>query len=267
MDATIRSSCNSSIQRLLLFIFHYYLMIIMIIPFWSSLSHFNNNSIYNNNKVPIIMVMAKSNNYNYNRCFGCNRHYRTQNNNDNDNNEWLLIHYNHNKILRHHCNWMKRRISCSNQHNQLQMITNTIQRGGDDSSSSSDTTVDMNNESIIMTKTTNYSNNSNQNEYIILSKPALGNPFHYAFPVHNLTLSKEFYNNVLGCVEGRSSTKWQDYSLYGHQIVLHWVGNDYRCQDYYNPVDGDEVPVPRKLIHYLILFLRFVLFFRFSIKK
>jgi len=22
------------------------------------------------------------------------------------------------------------------------------------------------------------------------------------------------------------------------------VGNDYRCQDYYNPVDGDEVPVP-----------------------
>jgi len=26
--------------------------------------------------------------------------------------------------------------------------------------------------------------------------------------------------------------------------VAHWVGNDYRCQDYFNPVDGDEVPVP-----------------------
>jgi Predicted dioxygenase of extradiol dioxygenase family len=38
--------------------------------------------------------------------------------------------------------------------------------------------------------------------------------------------------------------KWQDYSLHGHQIVCHWVGNDYRCQDYFNPVDGDEVPVP-----------------------
>ncbi len=45
-------------------------------------------------------------------------------------------------------------------------------------------------------------------------------------------------------MEGRSSTKWQDYSLYGHQIVAHWVGDDYRCHDYYNPVDGDEVPVP-----------------------
>jgi extradiol dioxygenase family protein len=32
--------------------------------------------------------------------------------------------------------------------------------------------------------------------------------------------------------------------LNGHQIVCHWVGDDYRCQDYFNPVDGDEVPVP-----------------------
>mmetsp|Transcript_52120 Transcript_52120/g.156432 ORF Transcript_52120/g.156432 Transcript_52120/m.156432 type:complete len:104 (-) Transcript_52120:286-597(-) len=30
----------------------------------------------------------------------------------------------------------------------------------------------------------------------------------------------------------------------GHQIVCHWVGNDYRCIDYTNPVDGDDVPVP-----------------------
>lgn len=27
--------------------------------------------------------------------------------------------------------------------------------------------------------------------------------------------------------------------MHGHQIVAHWVGSDYRCQDYYNPVDGD----------------------------
>jgi len=74
--------------------------------------------------------------------------------------------------------------------------------------------------------------------------PALGNPFHYAFPVHSLDAAKNFYGNVLGCEEGRSSEKWQDYSLYGHQIVCHWVGNDYKCIDYYNPVDGDEVPVP-----------------------
>ena len=81
-----------------------------------------------------------------------------------------------------------------------------------------------------------------------LSDPAPGSPFHYAFPVHDLELAKEFYGNVLGCAEGRSSTKWQDYSLHGHQIVAHWVGDNYRCQDYYNPVDGDEVPVPRTFI-------------------
>jgi|UPI000581A374 extradiol dioxygenase family protein len=80
--------------------------------------------------------------------------------------------------------------------------------------------------------------------YTTLADPAPGSPFHYAFPVHNLEAAKDFYENVLGCVEGRSSEKWQDYSLHGHQIVAHWAGNDYRCQDYYNPVDGDEVPVP-----------------------
>jgi extradiol dioxygenase family protein len=26
--------------------------------------------------------------------------------------------------------------------------------------------------------------------------------------------------------------------------VCHYVGESYRCQDHYNPVDGDEVPVP-----------------------
>ncbi|ACI64466.1 glyoxylase domain-containing protein, partial [Thalassiosira pseudonana CCMP1335] len=68
--------------------------------------------------------------------------------------------------------------------------------------------------------------------------------FHYAFPVHSLDAAKQFYGDVLGCAQGRSSEKWQDYSLHGHQIVCHWVGNEYRCVDYYNPVDGDEVPVP-----------------------
>ena len=81
-------------------------------------------------------------------------------------------------------------------------------------------------------------------KYTTLDMPAPGSPFHYAFPVHSLEEAKEFYGNILGCAEGRSSEKWQDYSLHGHQIVCHWVGNDYKCIDYYNPVDGDEVPVP-----------------------
>lgn len=71
----------------------------------------------------------------------------------------------------------------------------------------------------------------------------LTTPFHLAIPVHNLELAKEFYGNVLECTEGRSSTKWQDYNFYGHQLVVHWVGETYRGADYFNPVDGDEVPV------------------------
>jgi hypothetical protein len=49
-------------------------------------------------------------------------------------------------------------------------------------------------------------------EYTSLAEPAPGSPFHWAFPVHNLQAAKEFYGNVLGCREGRSSVKWQDYS-------------------------------------------------------
>lgn len=36
----------------------------------------------------------------------------------------------------------------------------------------------------------------------------------------------------------------QDYNFRGHQLVCHYVGADYRCPDFYNAVDGDEVPVP-----------------------
>lgn len=58
-------------------------------------------------------------------------------------------------------------------------------------------------------------------------------------------LPSQFYGSILGLKEGRrSEDKWQDYSLYGHQLVCHFVGEHYRCQDFYNPVDGDEVPVP-----------------------
>ena len=76
--------------------------------------------------------------------------------------------------------------------------------------------------------------------YETLDNPAPGSPFHYAFPVHDLEKAKgkshilfrnvdvktvdwlkflvlllhaktEFYGGILGCKEGRSSDKWQDY--------------------------------------------------------
>ena len=72
----------------------------------------------------------------------------------------------------------------------------------------------------------------------------LATPFHHAIPVHDLDLAKKFYGEILGCKEGRSSKTWVDYSLYGNQLVCHYVGDSYKCIDYYNNVDKDEVPVP-----------------------
>ena len=46
-------------------------------------------------------------------------------------------------------------------------------------------------------------------------------PFHVAFPVHDLELAKEFYTGTLRCTIGRSSEHWIDFNLFGHQIVAH----------------------------------------------
>jgi hypothetical protein len=65
-------------------------------------------------------------------------------------------------------------------------------------------------------------------------------PFHLAFPVDNLEKTREFYTNVLGCKVGRSSGKWVDFDMYGHQVVAHLVSKLATVQT--NTVDGDEVP-------------------------
>jgi extradiol dioxygenase family protein len=68
-------------------------------------------------------------------------------------------------------------------------------------------------------------------------------PFHLAFPVHDLAAARAFYRDTLGCGEGRSSEAWIDFDLYGHQIVAH-LHADARPAGISNPVDGHEVPVP-----------------------
>ena len=65
-------------------------------------------------------------------------------------------------------------------------------------------------------------------------------PFHLAFPVDNLEKTREFYMKVLGCNEGRSSDRWIDFDMYGHQVVAHLVDSVDRVET--NPVDGDDVP-------------------------
>ncbi len=68
-------------------------------------------------------------------------------------------------------------------------------------------------------------------------------PFHLAMPVGNLVAAREFYGDVLGCEEGRSSESWVDFNLYGHQFVVHEVPG-YTATRYHNPVDAHQVPVP-----------------------
>lgn len=43
-------------------------------------------------------------------------------------------------------------------------------------------------------------------------------PFHLAFPVHSLQSARAFYGELLGCPEGRSSSEWVDFNLYGNAI-------------------------------------------------
>ena len=71
----------------------------------------------------------------------------------------------------------------------------------------------------------------------------MNNLFHLAFPVKDLKSSREFYAEILGCEEGRSSDEWIDFNLFGHQIVAH-LAPDAAGVRHRNEVDADHVPIP-----------------------
>ena len=65
--------------------------------------------------------------------------------------------------------------------------------------------------------------------------------FHLAVPVDDLAAAAHFYGEVLACERGRSSDRWIDWNLRGHQFVTHLAPVTPRAS---NPVDGHDVPVP-----------------------
>jgi extradiol dioxygenase family protein len=71
---------------------------------------------------------------------------------------------------------------------------------------------------------------------------AVTQPFHLAFPVHDLHAARAFYGGLLGCPEGRSSDEWIDFDLFGHQVVAHLAPSECGHRST-NAVDGDDVPV------------------------
>ena len=68
-------------------------------------------------------------------------------------------------------------------------------------------------------------------------------PFHLAIPVNDLEKSRDFYKNILGCKEGRSSDHWVDFNLFGHQLVIHRKEKSEE-KTKTNSVDGKDVPIP-----------------------
>ncbi|MFB4267411.1 VOC family protein [Nonomuraea sp. GTA35] len=66
--------------------------------------------------------------------------------------------------------------------------------------------------------------------------------FHLAVPVDDLDAARHFYGDLIGCAQGRSSDRWIDWNLHGHQFVTHLAPA--RAERVHNPVDGHDVPVP-----------------------
>lgn len=66
-------------------------------------------------------------------------------------------------------------------------------------------------------------------------------PFHLAIPVDDLDTATSFYCDLLGCVTGRTASRWVDLNFFGHQVTLHLV-DDAGSLDNSNEVDGDNVP-------------------------
>jgi len=67
-------------------------------------------------------------------------------------------------------------------------------------------------------------------------------PFHLAAPVLDKEITREFYQNVLGCQVGREADLWIDFDFFGHQLSFH-VKPEAFHDEATNPVDGKEVPV------------------------
>ena len=65
-------------------------------------------------------------------------------------------------------------------------------------------------------------------------------PFHLAFPVHDLQATKAFIVDVLGARVGRESERWVDFDFFGHQVTAHLDPEAKPATT--NPVDGKKVP-------------------------
>jgi uncharacterized protein len=69
------------------------------------------------------------------------------------------------------------------------------------------------------------------------------NPFHLAFKIKDIKSTRQFYIEILGCKEGRSTDRWIDFDFFGHQLSAH-ISDNILPLDYCGKVDGVAVPIP-----------------------
>ena len=62
----------------------------------------------------------------------------------------------------------------------------------------------------------------------------MSNSFHIAFPISNISASKHFYVEVLGCSIGRAASGWMDINFFGHQLTLQVNPKAIRPEPYRN---------------------------------
>ena len=66
--------------------------------------------------------------------------------------------------------------------------------------------------------------------------------FHLAIHVRDLQVSRQFYGDLLGCEEGRSTETWVDFNFFGHQLSLH-LGEPFAVTNT-GKVGEHNVPMP-----------------------
>ena len=67
--------------------------------------------------------------------------------------------------------------------------------------------------------------------------------FHLAFKVNDLKSTIKFYNEILGCKIGRTTSNWIDFDFFGHQLSAH-ISKNIPKLDYCGKVELLEVPIP-----------------------
>jgi extradiol dioxygenase family protein len=66
--------------------------------------------------------------------------------------------------------------------------------------------------------------------------------FHLAMHVRDLQVTRQFYGDLLGCEEGRSTDTWVDFNFFGHQLSLH-LGEPFAVSNT-GKVGKHNVPMP-----------------------